>query len=543
LNLVNAVEEPENKIGQKDEEQEDKINKKDEKNEEKEGNLFDRINYKELKDDLREQKVSQFSDFLNLEEEFLLNLIELDKGIGKNNLLKENVFLLFLSVITKIPLIIIGKPGTGKSLSAKLIYKSMKGKYSKEKFFREFPQIIQTYFQGSESTNPEDVQKLFQMAETKYKYFSDQKDIQKEDLPISMILFDELGLAEKSETNPLKVLHSKLEYAGKNEGVSFIGISNYSLDAAKINRALILSVPNLEERVDQLINTSKSIVESISEDLLKNQKQVFDILAIAYYQYKQKLKFLKELTVLKMFDLKNKASKNPIDLSQKDFKEINRMKDYINLYKKEKKIKEDFHGNRDLYNFIKEIAIETGRLSTFEDNEVKEIIERYIERNFGGIDYEIDIDFKLELNDIKTQISEVKQILEGYIANKKRGKKPKDKKDKNDKVSSVFLFKKVYNIVCGTENQYKIKDENCKKYDLNRCIVDNINDNNNPRYLLLEIKPSLSSLIHQNIKSQNPDKKVEFYDGSPFIDDNNNEYRFRKVNEIQDDAKTEKLII
>ena len=515
----------------------------DEKYEEKEGNLYYKINYKELKDDLREKTINQFSDLLRLEEEFLLNLMEIDKGIGKNNFLKENVFLLFLSVITKIPLIIIGKPGTGKSLSAQLIYKSMKGKYSKEKFFREFPQIIQTYFQGSESTNPEDVQKLFQMAETKYKYFSDQKDIQKEDLPISMILFDELGLAEKSETNPLKVLHSKLEYAGKNEGVSFIGISNYSLDAAKINRALILSVPNLEERVDQLINTSKSIVESISEDLLKNQKQVFDILAIAYYQYKQKLKFLKELTVLKMFDLKNKASKNPIDLSQKDFKEINRMKDYINLYKKEKKIKEDFHGNRDLYNFIKEIAIETGRLSTFEDNEVKEIIERYIERNFGGIDYEIDIDFRLELNDIKTQISEVKQILEGYIANKKRGKKPKDKKDKNDKVSSVFLFKKVYNIVCGTENQYKIKDENCKKYDLNRCIVDNINDNNNPRYLLLEIKPSLSSLIHQNIKSQNPDKKVEFYDGSPFIDDNNNEYRFRKVNEIQDDAKTEKLII
>ena len=66
-----------------------------------------------------------------------------------------------------------------------------------------------------------------------------------------MILFDELGLAEKAPTNPLKVLHHKLEYDGKKEGVCFIGISNYSLDAAKINRALSLSVPNLEE---QLIN-------------------------------------------------------------------------------------------------------------------------------------------------------------------------------------------------------------------------------------------------------------------------------------------------
>ena len=40
--------------------------------------------------------------------------------------------------------------------------------------------------------------------------FNIKKNIKKEDLPISMILFDELGLAEKSETNPLKVLHSKL---------------------------------------------------------------------------------------------------------------------------------------------------------------------------------------------------------------------------------------------------------------------------------------------------------------------------------------------
>ena len=30
-----------------------------------------------------------------------------------------------------------------------------------------------------------------------------------------MILFEELGLAEKSKTNPLKVLHSKLEYDGR----------------------------------------------------------------------------------------------------------------------------------------------------------------------------------------------------------------------------------------------------------------------------------------------------------------------------------------
>ena len=172
---MNAVKEP------KTEDIKNEDNKKYEKNEEniidEEGDLLNKIAYEPLKNDLREQKINQFSDFLKLEEEFLLNLIELDKGIGKNNLLKENVFLLFLSIITKIPLIIIGKPGTGKSLSVQLIYKSMRGKYSKEKFFRRFPPIIQTYFQGSESTNPEDVEKLFQIAKNKYKHFSEKKDI------------------------------------------------------------------------------------------------------------------------------------------------------------------------------------------------------------------------------------------------------------------------------------------------------------------------------------------------------------------------------
>ena len=107
-----------------------------------------------------------------------------------------------------------------------------------------------------------------------------------------MILFDELGLAEKAPTNPLKVLHSKLEYDGKNEGVCFIGISNYSLDAAKINRALSLSVPNLEDKLDQLKTTSKSIVSSISEDISNDTSKlfIFNILSRAYNLYKKYLK-------------------------------------------------------------------------------------------------------------------------------------------------------------------------------------------------------------------------------------------------------------
>jgi len=83
---------------------------------------------------------------------------------------------------------------------------------------------------GSKDTNPEDVEEIFKQTEELYNMYKSRND---KSVPIYMILFDELGLADRSKTNPLKVLHSKLEYEGKKEGTCFIGISNYSLDAAK----------------------------------------------------------------------------------------------------------------------------------------------------------------------------------------------------------------------------------------------------------------------------------------------------------------------
>ena len=510
----------------------------EEKENNEEDNLIDEINYKELKYDLKEEIINQFSDILKIEEEFLIDKIDLDKGIGKNNLLKENVFLMFLSLITKIPLFIVGNPGTGKTLSTKLIYNSMRGKYSNNKFFRKFPQIVQTYFQGTESTMPEDVEKLFEIAENKSN--SSNKNMKKEMIPISLVIFDELGLAEKSKSYPLKILHSRLEYANNGEGVSFIGISNFSLDVSKENRCLNLLVPNLEDRVDQLINISKSIVQSISKDLSNNI--IFEILSTTYYEYKNFLNFIKELTVFKQFKTKNNESDKPIDLKSKQFSEIKNIKEFKNLLKEEKKIKVDFHGNRDLYNLILGIAREMGQLNNLDDNEIALIIEKYIERNFGGIDYEIDIDLDMKIADIEDKIKFVNDILEEHNSNNKNEKKEKIS------LSSVVIFKKLYNLVCGSESPYKISNHNIEEYDLNKCIKDNISENiNETRYLLLEINPTLSSLIYQTIKLQNPNPdldKSKFTEGSPFEDDNNNnEYRYKKVNEIQEYAKSDKLIV
>ena len=60
---------------------------------------------------------------------------------------------------------------------------------------------------------------------------------------IVLVILDEIGLAEISPHNPLKVLHSLLE----PPKVAFVGISNWSLDASKQNRGITLSKPEPDE--------------------------------------------------------------------------------------------------------------------------------------------------------------------------------------------------------------------------------------------------------------------------------------------------------
>ncbi len=71
---------------------------------------------------------------------------------------------------------------------------------------------------------------------------------------------------------------------------------------------------------------------------------------------------------------------------------------------------------------------------------------------------------------------------------------------------------------------------------LSKCIQGNIS-NNNSRYLLLEIRSNIVSLVNQIIKIQNLGiKKTDTIIGNPFSNDNNTDYKSKKVNDIQNYA-------
>lgn len=305
-----------------------------------------------------------FSIFFINECDYLINNIELDKGIAKNRILKENIFLQFIAITSNIPLIIIGKPGSSKSLSSQLLKKSMRGTYSKSKFFRKYPQILSTYFQGSESTLAEDIENLFEIGKEKLSKYE-----KSENKPISLLIFDEIGLSEFAKDNPVKVLHKNLEYDGIKDGLSFVGFSNWKLDSSKLNRVLYLSVPDLDSRFDDLKDTARCIAESIRENNI--DPLLIDLLCKSYKSYQETVRKIKEYVVYN--ELESREMKQMLDTLTKD-----EIKDY---FKKEKKdiTLEDFKKKRNIFKTNKKYSWKFGSFSDVKEMEEFKTLYQKIE--------------------------------------------------------------------------------------------------------------------------------------------------------------------
>ena len=337
-----------------------------------------RIKKKEDRNKFCEQMDKIFKDSFNLkfldipkrEEKYIINNIIIPTGIAKNNALLNNLFVLFVCVTAKIPLFIVGKPGCSKSLSVQLLFKSMKGEDSDNILFKNLPKLICNSYQGSLTSTSQGILKIFQKAR---KVLKDMKD---EDLNkvISMIYLDEMGLAENSPNNPLKVLHSELEYDlndGRNK-ISFVGISNWKLDAAKMNRGIYLSIPDLDE--EDLNSTSVTIAESYNKELTKINKDLFLDLAMTYYEYKNELKKYRD--------------------------------------------KQEFHGARDFYHLIKNAAktLFNKYPQGNTDENIKQNIGIYsIERNLAGLKFDDHLK--------TTSLEKVKKIFQKKYINCEVSKK------------------------------------------------------------------------------------------------------------------------
>ena len=327
-------------------------------------NLLNEPTFKQYYRDIKD-----FALFPNKIMEQLGEEIIKEKGIAKNKALKENIFTLFFCIINRIPVFICGKPGTSKSLSVQLLFNAMVGESSPSKLLQMFPRLTINSYQGAKTSTSEGVERAFQKAK---KYLEGEFN-----KGISLVYFDELGLAELSPNNPLKVLHKELELDinDNTKKVAFVGISNWTLDASKMNRGVFLSILDPDE--EDLKETANAIQLSYEKKFSTDETNLLSNLASTYYKFKNNL--------------------------PKQYKEFS-----------------DFFGTRDFYHLIKVCC----RLFMEKHREpIGKIMSRSIERNFGGLEWSIKyakeillkINTSLAKENIKTDEYNVMECIQKNI--------------------------------------------------------------------------------------------------------------------------------
>lgn len=67
--------------------------------------------------------------------------MDLGRGVAANEALCENLFVLMVSVLNDIPVFVVGKPGSSKSLAVSVLRTNLNGRASAKPFLRTFPAV------------------------------------------------------------------------------------------------------------------------------------------------------------------------------------------------------------------------------------------------------------------------------------------------------------------------------------------------------------------------------------------------------------------
>ena len=239
-----------------------------------------------------------FSEAYEAAIQWFTEKLVLPSGIAKTIALKENVFAIAVCTMTRTPLIIVGDPGTSKTISFNVVTANLKGKESKMKLFRNteiFKSLDAHFYQCSKRTTSVEIEKVFTRAINRQHYLA------KVPLPVlSVVLMDEAGLPE-SDMESLKALHYYLD----EQEVSFVAISNHVLDAAKTNRAVSLFRPRASFK-----ELRELALVSIGNDESDDRENYLEALVKAYVEI---------------------SSEKMQDRVQNDFRDIFGLRDFIFL--------------------------------------------------------------------------------------------------------------------------------------------------------------------------------------------------------------------
>ena len=88
---------------------------------------------------------TSFCDFTHVYisscQDILLDEIDVGPNIAQNQALKENIFMMVVCIENRIPLFLVGKPGSSKSLAKTIVADAMQGNAAKSTLFKTFKAV------------------------------------------------------------------------------------------------------------------------------------------------------------------------------------------------------------------------------------------------------------------------------------------------------------------------------------------------------------------------------------------------------------------
>ena len=71
-----------------------------------------------------------------------LDCVQLEPNIARNQALKENIFMMIVCIELRIPLFLVGKPGSSKSLARTIVADAMQGNHAHTELFKQFKEVL-----------------------------------------------------------------------------------------------------------------------------------------------------------------------------------------------------------------------------------------------------------------------------------------------------------------------------------------------------------------------------------------------------------------
>ncbi|KAK8872073.1 hypothetical protein M9Y10_007831 [Tritrichomonas musculus] len=161
------------------------------------------------------------------------------KNIWKFRSTFIHLFIMDICIQCKLPCFVIGMPGTSKSYAVELLKDHYKDKM-----------YLSTYM-SSRTSSPDGIKS--QYYDAIYKEIENEKNGKSNNLYV--VFIDEMGNANINPSRPLKFLHGILDHGlilnetGYSKIVPTIGVSNYTMDFANMNRGVLVytDLPDIGE--------------------------------------------------------------------------------------------------------------------------------------------------------------------------------------------------------------------------------------------------------------------------------------------------------